>query len=67
MQGQGLGTALMTAMLNEARNRGCSRAALDTYSWQALEFYQRLGFREFGTLDYPNGTSRHYLVREIAP
>lgn len=66
-RGQGLGTGLMTALLTEARNRGCSRAALDTYSWQALGFYQRLGFREYGTLEYPNGTSRHYLVRDLAP
>ncbi len=66
-RGRGLGSALMKAVLDEARRRGCSRAALDTYSWQALDFYLGLGFREYGTLDYPNGTSRHYLVCEIAP
>lgn len=66
-RGEGLGTALMTTLLTEARNRGCSRAALDTYSWQALGFYETLGFRRYATLDYPNGTSRHYLKRDLDP
>jgi GNAT superfamily N-acetyltransferase len=66
-RGKGIGAALMKTLLTEARNRGCSRAALDTYSWQALGFYERLGFREYGRLDYPNGTSRHYLQRDLEP
>ena len=65
LRGQGLGRTLMDAMLCEAKARGCTRAALDTYSWQALDFYTHLGFTEYGRLDYPNGTSRHYLVRDL--
>jgi len=65
-RGQGLGRAMMDAMLTEAASRGCSRAALDTYSWQALDFYSHLGFVEYGRLEYPNGTARHYLVKDLA-
>jgi len=35
---------------------------LDTYSFQALEFYERLGYAVFGTLDnYPPGQKRIFL------
>ena len=62
---QGIGSAMMAALEAEALRRGCTRAALDTYSWQALDFYDRLGFAQYATLDYPNGTSRHYLVKDL--
>ncbi|MEL7469954.1 MAG: GNAT family N-acetyltransferase [Pseudomonadota bacterium] len=65
-RGSGLGTKMMRALEVEAVRRGCSRAALDTYSWQAPDFYKRLGFREYGTLEYPNKRSRHYLVKDLA-
>lgn len=65
LRGQGVGSAMMVALEDEAKRRGCSRATLDTYSWQALAFYQRLGFVEFGKLDYPNGTRRHYMVKDL--
>lgn len=65
LRGKGVGSAMMKAVEAEAIHRSCTRAALDTYSWQALGFYLRLGFTEFGKLDYPNGTARHYLVKEL--
>ena len=65
LRGHGIGSAMMAALEAEAMRRGCTRAALDTYSWQALDFYTRLGFVEFGKLDYPNGVSRHYLVKDL--
>lgn len=67
VRGQGIGSAMMTCLEREAIRRGCTRAALDTYSWQALPFYLRLGFEEYGRLDYPNGTSRHYLSKDLKP
>ena len=65
LRGRGIGTALMNAVEAEAIRRNCTRATLDTYSWQALEFYTRLGYVVFGTLDYPNGTARHHMVKEL--
>ena len=65
LRGTGLGRALMAALEAEAMRRGATRAALDTYSWQAIGFYERLGYRGYGVLDYPNGTRRHFLVKDL--
>lgn len=66
-RGTGTGRALMAALEAEAVRRGCKRAALDTYSWQAVGFYLRLGYVEYGALDYPNGTRRHFMVKDLMP
>ena len=49
----------MQAMEAEAIRRGCRGAYLDTFSYQARPFYERLGYEVFGTLDdYPAGHQR---------
>lgn len=65
IRGRGIGSAMMSALETEAIQRSCTKAALDTYSWQALAFYRRLGFVEYGCLAYPNGTSRHYMAKDL--
>jgi GNAT superfamily N-acetyltransferase len=66
-RGQGAGTALLAAAEAEARRRGCTRAHLDTISFQARPFYEKLGWTLFGTLDdYPPGHTRYYLQKDIS-
>ena len=64
-RGQGIGRRLVAALEAEAARRGCSRAALDSYAFQAPGFYRRLGYREWGRLDYPNGIARHFFVKDL--
>ena len=61
-----LGTKLVLAAEKEAKLRGCFGSTLDTFSFQALEFYKKLGYEILGTLDnYSNGHQRYYLHKEL--
>jgi len=53
---QGFGSTLMRRAEAEAVARGCRGALVDTFSFQARPFYERLGYRVFATVeDYPPG------------
>jgi GNAT superfamily N-acetyltransferase len=53
-RGQGLGAKLMDKAEALAREKGCQGVWLDTFSFQAPDFYLRHGFSIFGELkDYP--------------
>lgn len=67
LRGRGLGTRLMRTSEDEARRRGCKRAHLTTYSFQARGFYERLGYRVVGQLDdFPPGSTRYWLRKDFA-
>jgi GNAT superfamily N-acetyltransferase len=64
----GLGRRLMTLAETEAIRRGCRVVWLDTYSFQARGFYERLGYVVFGTIeDCPPGHSRFWLKKTFQP
>jgi ribosomal protein S18 acetylase RimI-like enzyme len=66
-RGEGYATQLMKAAEVEAIARGCERVFLDTLSFQALGFYQKLGYAEFGRLSGFSGKyDRHYLHKRLA-
>src|SRR5215470_18467327 len=66
VRGNGIGRKLMTEAETEAIRRGCHAAVLDTFSFQARGFYERLGYSVFGTLDdCPPGHSRFYLTKRL--
>jgi GNAT superfamily N-acetyltransferase len=66
LRGSGLGRQLMEQAEAEAIQRGCRAAWLDTFSFQARGFYERLGYEVFGTLeDYPPGHSRFFLRKSL--
>ncbi|MGT2514750.1 GNAT family N-acetyltransferase [Sphingomonas panni] len=66
MQGQGRGRDLMLQGEALAREANCVGVWLDTFSFQARGFYEKLGFVQFGTIpDYPPGHSRFFLSKRI--
>jgi GNAT superfamily N-acetyltransferase len=63
-RGKGYATKLMTAIETYASGRRCSYSYLDTFSFQARPFYEKLGYKIFGTLeDHPKGHT-HYFMRK---
>ena len=66
LRGRGLGRQLVETAEAEARARGCLRVWLDSYTFQAPAFYQRLGYTVFGSLDaYPAPHGRVFLTRTL--
>jgi GNAT superfamily N-acetyltransferase len=66
LRGAGLGRQLMEQAEQEAIHRGCHIIWLDTFTFQARGFYERLGYTVFGTLeDYPPGHSRFFLRKNL--
>jgi GNAT superfamily N-acetyltransferase len=65
-RGKGHGAALMDAAEAEARGLGCRYAHLDSMSFQAPAFYEKLGYREFGRLkDSPLGHEQLFLWKQL--
>lgn len=65
-RGKGIGGQLMARIEEEARLRGMQGIWLDTFSFQAPEFYKRLGFSEFGRIEgYPEDGARHFFVKRL--
>lgn len=62
----GYGTQLMHMLEEEAIKHGCKNAHLDTYSFEARPFYERLGYEQFATLeDYPKGYCKYFLKKRL--
>ena len=66
LRGKGIGTRLMQQIEEFAQARGLVGIWLDTFSFQARPFYEKLGYSVFGTLDgHPIGGSRHFLSKRL--
>ncbi|PLZ04647.1 GNAT family N-acetyltransferase, partial [Fischerella thermalis] len=60
-RGKGYGDILLATAEQEAVKRGCQYAYLDTFSFQAPEFYRKRGYVVFGELpNFPQGYSRFF-------
>jgi GNAT superfamily N-acetyltransferase len=66
LRGQDIGTQLMAQAEAHARSLGLVGIWLDTFSFQARPFYEKLGYSVFGTIeDYPPGGARYFLSKTL--
>ena len=66
LRGQGYGQKLLLELEIEAARRGCNQIFLDTYSFQAPDFYQKLGYEIWGVKDgYPNQHRKYFLKKRL--
>jgi len=64
-RGTGLGRRLMELAEVEAKKRGCVAAQVDTLSYQAPDFYKKLGFEVVGTVTgISESPDRYFLLKK---
>jgi GNAT superfamily N-acetyltransferase len=67
LRGHRYGTELMVLVENEALRRGCKQVFLETYSFQALPFYEKCGYAIHSRMpDFPVGGARYALTKSLS-
>ena len=66
-RGSGLGSKLLNRLESVVKAKGCRRIILDTYSFQAPEFYIKQGYKEYQTIEgYSDGTvAKHFFKKDL--
>ncbi|WP_392890238.1 GNAT family N-acetyltransferase [Pseudomonas migulae] len=65
-RGEGMGSKLMGMAEDLAREKECLGIWLDTFDFQAPEFYKKLGYSELGQIvDYPPGHKRFFFQKRL--
>lgn len=65
-RGEGTGRAVLAAVEDQARARGCRWAKLNTWEFQAPGFYERCGYEVYAReVDYPPGHVNHLMRRDL--
>ena len=66
LRGTGTGSELLGRFERRGVERGCRAVWVDTFSFQARPFYEKLGYRQFGELaDHPPGHRHHFLWKPL--
>lgn len=65
-RGKDLGAKLLAKVEGAAKEKGCYLMHLDTFDFQAKEFYEKQGYEVFGVLDNcPTEHCRYYLKKNL--
>lgn len=63
---KGLGSKLLAGAEARAREAGCTFMHLDTFTFQAIDFYPKFGYEVYAVLDdFPDGIKRYYLKKKL--
>ncbi|MEH7087201.1 GNAT family N-acetyltransferase [Neobacillus drentensis] len=66
LRGRGYGKELINHIEKTARKNNCRLILLDSFSFQAPNFYQKLGFNVVGIVDdHPKGFKQYYLEKKL--
>lgn len=66
LRGQGLGSNILNRAEKEARERKCKYSFVNTYQFQAPDFYKKHGYEEvFALKEYPYTGERYYYTKEL--
>ena len=67
LRGSGVGSELLKRLEKLVKERGCRRVILDTFSFQAPEFYAKQGYQEYQTIEgYSDGTvAKHFFKKDL--
>ena len=65
-RGKGVGRLLVEQFHQQAESRGCKTFYLDTFSFQAPEFYRKLGYEvKFELQGYTHNIVKYVMVRNV--
>ncbi|MGM0776136.1 MAG: GNAT family N-acetyltransferase [Bacillota bacterium] len=66
LRGQRKGQELIQLAEKVAKEKGCTLMRLETFSFQAPDFYKKLGFVEMGKMEnFPKGHTHYYLYKKL--
>ncbi|WP_102272067.1 GNAT family N-acetyltransferase [Cytobacillus massiliigabonensis] len=66
IQGKGFGKKLIKQAENFALEKKCRMIKVDTFSFQAPDFYKSLGYEIYGTIDdFPEGHNHYFLFKKL--
>lgn len=65
-RGQGTGRKLIASVEKFAKQKGCEKAFVETTSWQAKPFYEKVGYMHIATINNrPKGHSSHFMTKNL--
>lgn len=65
-RGQGYGSRLLIEVEKIAKDKGCTFIKLNTFSFQAPDFYKKHGYKVIAAIDNaPKGHKHYYLIKEL--
>lgn len=66
LRGQQLGSKILQAIEQAAKNRGCVNCLLDTLNFQAMPFYKKHGYQvQWIQENYPKTGCKYYMVKRL--